>query len=148
MLSTSLTLLQRVRRREDHAAWERFVLLYTPLLYRWTRLTGLSEQDAGDLIQDVFVILMTELPQFEYDSQRANFRGWLKTITVRKCREWQRRKVVGTPRGGSEDGLDQIPDDPVADTFWEREYRECLVQRSLQLMQSQFEPRIWRACWE
>ena len=38
------------------------------------------------------------------------------------------------------------PDD--ADAFWEIEYRQHLVQRALTLMQTDFEERTWRACWE
>src|SRR5207302_9807265 len=68
MLSTSVTLLERVRQRDDQAAWERFVALYTPLLYRWAQRAGLADQDAADLVQDVFVLLMKELPSFEYDA--------------------------------------------------------------------------------
>src|SRR6185369_6361079 len=89
MLSTSVTLLERVRKRDDQAAWERFVALYTPLLYRWAQRAGLADQDAADLVQDVLVLLMQELPNFEYDAARRNFRGWLKTVTINKCRERQ-----------------------------------------------------------
>lgn len=147
MLSTSVTLLQRVRQREDHAAWQRFVVLYTPLLFRWTQVAGLPVQEAADLIQDVFIILATELPAFDYDPQRGNFRGWLKTITIRKCREQQRRRSLAVGRGGDEDPVATVADDE-PDGFWEHEYRELLARRALDLMQDQFPPRVWQACWE
>src|SRR3954465_4015956 len=105
MLSTSITLLQRIRQRDDQAAWERFVALYTPLLYRWAQRAGLSDHDATDLVQDVLILLMTELPSFEYDAARRNFRGWLKTVTINKCRELQRRHVVAAGAGGEQDAL-------------------------------------------
>jgi hypothetical protein len=66
-LSTSVTLLERVRRRDDQAAWECFVTLYTPLFFRWAQRAGLSDDDAADLVQDVLMVLMKELPTFEYD---------------------------------------------------------------------------------
>jgi len=56
MLSTSLTLLHRVRRCDDQAAWERFVALYTPLLFRWAQRAGLSDDDAADLVQYVLIV--------------------------------------------------------------------------------------------
>jgi hypothetical protein len=31
--STPVSLLERLRRPDDHAAWSRFVRLYTPLLF-------------------------------------------------------------------------------------------------------------------
>lgn len=146
MTSTSVTLLQRVRRREDREAWARLVSLYTPLLLRWTRLAGLPEADAADLVQDVFVVLAAKLPDFEYDPIQGSFRGWLKTVTVNKCREQQRRRKQPAAQGGVNDPLGLIPD-PAVDAFWETEYRQYLSRKALQVMQSQFEPSTWQACW-
>ena len=146
MNSTSLKLLQRVRQLDDQEAWERFVTLYSPLLHRWATRAGLDEQDAIDLVQDVFVTLTTELPDFEYDTSRGSFRGWLKTITLNKCRERQRRLKAA---GGWEDfdPADTLVADN-AEAFWESEYREYLVRRALEVMRNQFEPKTWQACWE
>src|SRR5436190_12874328 len=108
MLSTSVTLLERVRRRDDQAAWERFVALYAPLLFRWARRTGLAEADAADLVQEVLVVLVRELPDFTYDAGQ-NFRGWLKTVTINKCRERQRRHNLAQGAGGGEDPLAGVP---------------------------------------
>ena len=85
--STSVTLLQRLRRAEDHLAWSRFVDIYTPLLYRWARRSGLADQDANDLLQEVFVVLLKKLPEFTYDPQKGSFRGWLRAIALNKFRE-------------------------------------------------------------
>jgi hypothetical protein len=53
-----LSLLERLRRLQDGAAWSQFVHLYTPLLFRWARGAGLPEADAADLLQDVFTTLL------------------------------------------------------------------------------------------
>lgn len=144
--STSVTLLERVRHREDQAAWDRFVSLYTPLLYRWTTRAGISQEDSVDLIQDVFVSLLAELPRFEYDSGRGSFRGWLKTITVNKCRERQRKRALVTNAGS--DVLPSLPTEDQWESFWDAEYREHLVRHALEIMRSQFETRHWQCCWE
>lgn len=146
MTTTSLTLIQRVRDQEDQAAWKRFVSLYTPLLHRWTKVAGLTEDDAADLIQDVFLVLVKELPAFQYDSSRGSFRGWLKTVTLNKCRERHRRRHVDA--GHDQQSVESLPDDATSDTFWEVEYRERLVCRALEIMRNQFEPSTWQACWE
>lgn len=74
MTNTSPSLLKRLRRPEDQAAWDRFVELYTPLLYDWARRMHLQEADAADLLQEVFAVLVQELPRFDYDAQKS-FRG-------------------------------------------------------------------------
>ena len=142
-----MTLLQRIRQPDDQAAWNRFVDLYSPMLFAWAKRAGMSEHDAVDLVQDVFLVLMAELPRFEYDATRKNFRGWLKTITVNKCRERQRRKNPVAAPGGSEGGLSAIVDDATVEAFWEGEYRQHLIAQALRLMQSDFEPQTWQAAW-
>src|SRR5437764_15107799 len=92
MLSTSLTLLDWLRAPDAAEAWSRFVRLYTPLLFDWARRLGLSADEAGDLVQDVFVVLVQELPRFSYRPD-GSFRAWLKTITLNRWRNGKKRLV-------------------------------------------------------
>jgi RNA polymerase sigma-70 factor (ECF subfamily) len=144
--STSISLLQRVRRPGDRPAWERFVALYTPLLYSWARRLGLSETDAADLVQDVFVVLLRKLPGFEYDPEKS-FRAWLWTVARNKYRE-RRRRPVERPLDTGSDVPAQLTEDDGAELFAEAEYRTFLVGRALHLMQSEFQATTWKACWE
>ena len=90
MHTTSISLLERLRRPGEEEAWARLVELYTPLLYYWANRTGLSETDAADLVQDVFVVLVAKLPEFLYDRGKG-FRAWLRTILFNKWRDRLRR---------------------------------------------------------
>jgi len=39
--------------------------------------------------------------------------------------------------------------DPTPDeAIWEAEYRQQVAHRALELMQTDFEPATWKACWE
>jgi hypothetical protein len=62
LLTTSVSLLHRLRTGTDARGWERFVRLYAPLLLRWARLTGARDADAADLVQDVLALLFHKLP--------------------------------------------------------------------------------------
>jgi len=145
MLTTSVTLLQRLKNPGDQAAWRRFVELYTPLLLFWTRRTGLNETDAADVTQDVLIVLLNELPEFQYDPART-FRGWLRTVTLNKIRARFRRRAL--PSGNGDIGLSGVsaPDD--LGELWEEEYRHHVVASALTLMKDEFEPTTWQACWE
>lgn len=145
MDTTSLTLLQRVRSQVDQPAWERFVALYQPLLLAWAGKAGLQEAEALDLVQDVLLKLTAELPRFTYDPQRKNFRGWLKTITIRACRDRQRQQ---RPTGGGDSVLAYQVDESHLEQLWEREHQTQLVSHALRIMQADFEPKTWQACWE
>ena len=92
MHTTSPTLLEKLREPNQGQAWGRFVELYTPLLLAWARRIGLQPQDAADLVQDVFATLVTQLPKFQYDPEKKNFRGWLRTVCFNKWRDRGRLK--------------------------------------------------------
>jgi RNA polymerase sigma-70 factor (ECF subfamily) len=144
MESTSASLLQLLRQPEQTQAWSRFVDLYTPLLFHWARRTGLQEQDAADLVQDVCTALLPKLRAFEYDEQKS-FRGWLRTVTLNKWRENRRRALARFATNAELSDL-AVPDP--AEAFWEADYRRHLVRRALELMQADFQPATWKACWE
>src|SRR5262245_41800561 len=71
MPPTSASLLQRLRTPGSGPAWDEFVELYSPLLFQWARRAGLKGEDAADLVQEVFVLLVRKLPEFEYDPSKG-----------------------------------------------------------------------------
>jgi RNA polymerase sigma-70 factor, ECF subfamily len=146
MDTTPVSLLERMRQPGDQVAWSRFVELATPLLFSWSEKMGLQNQDAQDLVQDVLAVLVRKLPEFQYDPQRS-FRGWLRTVTVNKWRE-RLRGAAPMPTVDDQAELDDHPAPEPDDPFWEVEYREHIVARALEIMQTDFETTTWRACWE
>lgn len=143
-MKTPASLLERLRRPEEELAWERFVALYTPLLFYWARRSGCRESEATDMVQEVLALLVRKLPDFSYDRNKT-FRGWLRTVARNCWSNLQRRAslpmAAGTPDPAE---LPAADDDP----FWEVEYRERLVSRALDLMRADFQPATWQACWQ
>jgi RNA polymerase sigma-70 factor, ECF subfamily len=145
MESTPISLLDRLRQPAAGPDWDRFVLLYTPLLYLWVNRLGVAGPDADDVVQDVFVALVQALPAFQYDAA-GRFRGWLWTVTRNKVRERTRRALVPTAACDLNALAGPQGDDPEGEID-EREYREYVTRRALELMRSDFEPASWRAFW-
>ena len=139
-------MLARLCEAPDNAAWRCLVQLYAPLLFAWARRCGESENDAADLIQEVFVALVQTLPAFRRQDKPGKFRAWLKTIMLNKLRDRKRREArVGMALAHR--AIDEaLPD--VAETYWEAEYRRDLARRALALMQAEFAEQTWRACWQ
>jgi RNA polymerase sigma-70 factor (ECF subfamily) len=146
MNTTSPSLLERLRRPAEEESWSRFVKLYTPLLYSWARRIGLQDPDAADLVQDVLTLLVQKLPEFRYDGSKS-FRGWMHTLTLNRWRETRRRAGSALPSASPSD-LAELACPTNDEEFWEKEYRQHLVGRALQLMQADFQPTTWKACWE
>ncbi len=148
MYTTSISLLQRLRSRDDQEAWDRFVQLYTPMIYRWGIRSGLSAEAAGELVQDVLALLVAKLPDFRY-RQRGSFRGWLRRVTVNRFLELQRRRRITCTPIGQDDLVDTRSPQP-ASFVEEEEYREprdhhvCLGKEDVPWDQR---IRFVRGCW-
>lgn len=143
MNTTSVTLLERVRQAADQEAWRRFVQLYAPLMYAWARGTGLQVQDAADLVQDVFAVLVQRLPAFHYDRQ-GSFRAWLRTVLLNKWRENHRRRVPA-PLDPAHGKLTELESPQDSGELGEGAHRRHHVRRVLELIENDFQPATWRA---
>jgi RNA polymerase sigma-70 factor (ECF subfamily) len=145
MTKTPTSLLERLRQPFDPDAWARFVSIYTPLIYSWACRAGLQEQDAQDLVQDVFVTLLRVLPAFSYDRGRS-FRRWLRTVTLNIWRNDCKRAGHRLRSGTADANRVPAPDD--LEAAWDAAYRQQVVARALSIMRADFQETTWKACWE
>jgi RNA polymerase sigma-70 factor (ECF subfamily) len=142
-MTTPLSLLERLSApAPDPAAWGRFVELYTPLLVHWARGMGLQDADVADLIQDVFQVLVRQLPDFR-PTGPGSFRGWLRVVLLNRWRTISRGRAERP--GGV--WLEPVADDPVEGLI-EAEYQRYMVGRAMRVMKSDFQETTWKACWE
>ena len=107
---TSLSLILHAT-RQDPAAWERLVSIYSPLVYFWCQESGLSRADLQDVFQEVFHALARNLNKFR-PIENGTFRGWLRTLTRNKLKDHFRQAgLEPKPIGGTEalNFLKEIP---------------------------------------
>lgn len=145
MDSTHDSLLDRLRRDSTPADWGRFVDLYGPLLEHWARRLC-PPHEAADLVQETLVRAMEKLRSFTGQDDRS-FLAWLRVVMLNRWRDLTRR-AAARPRSGGPATLDRLhaADDPEARGA--ADDRQFLIRRALQIMQADFEPSTWRACWE
>ena len=72
---TRPSLLVRIRDLRDEIAWAEFARLYTPLIYRVARQSGLQDADASLVTQDVLITVARTIHRFEYNRANGSFRG-------------------------------------------------------------------------
>lgn len=163
--STRVSLIERVL-VDDSRAWRDLVELYGPLVAHWCRRLCIPERSVADCVQNVFMAVLKALPDFEPNAQtctdtpsnqtpRYGFRAWLWGITRHKCLDMMRAEGRHpSPAGGSTlmQSILQIQDtQDDAGESWE-EYTEAteitqLLQRAMQQVEAEFEPKTWKAFW-
>ncbi len=142
--ATPVTLLERLCRQPRPGDWERFVLLFTPLLSRWARRFGVPPTDIEDALQEVFVLLFRRLPRFQRDPE-GSFRAWLWTVFRRELlARHQRTGRLPTATAVQLESLVTPDGFPEAS---EAEYRRLLIDRALRLVQRDFPDQTWRVFW-
>ena len=92
MTPTSVSLLDRLKAaRPDASDWNRLQGIYLPLIGRWLgRVSGVGDE-ADDLAQEVFVVVIREIPRFRRQRE-GSFRASLRQVTVNKVRTHRRRR--------------------------------------------------------
>ena len=139
---TSQTLLDELCRSPNGDSWERLVDLYTPLLCGWLSRYNVQDSDADDLIQDVLMVVMKELPSFRHNRQQGAFRAWLRRIVINRLRNFWRSRGR-EPRGSGDSvaiqRLDELEDErSQASQLWEREHDRHLTCRLLDMIEPRF----------
>jgi RNA polymerase sigma-70 factor (ECF subfamily) len=146
--STSSNLLTQVR-GHDAGAWQRFVALYSPLIYGWCRTAGVEPADAGDVMQNVFATVFTAIGDFRHDRPGDTLRGWLLVICRNKLHDHYRNRANGPSAVGGTDAQARLNAIAIAETDETTvvSERQALVRRAAEAVRREFEPRTWQAFW-
>jgi RNA polymerase sigma factor (sigma-70 family) len=75
--------LVKACRRGDESAWNELVDRYQRLIFAIPRRAGLSEEQAADILQEVFLTLFEKLDEIE---QPDKIRSWI--VTTAKFKTW------------------------------------------------------------
>lgn len=148
MAATSVSLLERLKTaKPDAAEWRRLQDIYQPLIRAWLRQLPELGDETGDLTQEVFLVMLRELPSFERQRE-GSFRSWLRRVTVNRVRTFVKRRgrqptAVGD---GLEVMLSQL-EDPHGELAqrWEREHDRHVFQKLLETFAAEFNDTTWRA---
>ena len=119
------------------------VILYGPLIYDWGRACGLQAEDAADVTQHVLQNVMKAIERFDHQS----FRGWLWTITRNESRKYfQKMSQVESGAGGSVGTiqLSTLEANDQTEEVLEREWREALFRRAVELVKTDFTDITWQ----
>jgi RNA polymerase sigma-70 factor (ECF subfamily) len=139
--TTHVTLLQRLARPGDAAAWREFHERYGELILNVARRQGLQPADADDTLQEVLVGLTKSLPGFEYDPARGKFRSYLRTCVMRTVFRRLRQKYAESAQQSLEAAGADPPADDGVEALWEQEWRQYHLRQALRTLEGELNTR-------
>lgn len=144
---TSASLLNRVR-QQDQEAWERLVKIYTPLVFHWCRRESrLSQEDAADVMQEVFRSVASSIAQFR-QQRVGGFRSWLRTITVNKIRDMIRKARGRADAVGGSGWNQRLQELPESSSDSAEAAEEGLVmKRAVEVLADKYKESTRKAFW-
>jgi RNA polymerase sigma-70 factor (ECF subfamily) len=149
--TTRPSLVLRLRRLDDGLAWEEFVELYEPLIYRLARRKGLQDADARDLCQDVFRAVASAIGRWDPDPAKGRFRAWLFRIARNLIVNFlarQGRLPRGSGRTSVHELLESVPvDDTRAEAEFAAEFRRRAFRWAAEQVRKEFTDSTWQAFW-
>lgn len=133
-------------------AWGRLVSTFGPIVYRWCRSSGVSQDDAADVVQEVFATVARGIVSFERQKEEGSFRAWLATITRSRVRDFFRRKSKGGDAAiGGTAALQRFQAEPLQNpaplesTIDSTNMRNEILKSVTESVRAEFEAQTWQA---
>jgi RNA polymerase sigma factor (sigma-70 family) len=89
---TRITLLAKLKKSENTAAWEEFEGLYRGFILSLIVRMGINQHDAEDISQAVLTKVWQKIEDFEYNANKGKFHNWLAAMTRNTVRDFFRTK--------------------------------------------------------
>lgn len=147
---TRVSLILRLRQPEDATAWQEFVEIYQPLVFRLARSRGLQEADALDLTQEVLCKVAGAVNRWDPDPNRGSFRGWISRITRNLVVQFLRSKNR-QPLTSDDSSIEQLIQSSPAlspeSELFDLEYERQVFAWAADKIRDSFQPKSWQAFW-
>jgi RNA polymerase sigma factor (sigma-70 family) len=145
--TTDRELIERVKDWWEDEGWREFYGRYAPAIEAHARRSGLSPEEAQDVVQTTMLKVATYIPKFEYDRTVCKFRTWLNQIVNQRIIAiWHERRKFHLPEDvrvelGSLVGGNVNPrEDPVAQC----ELEHGMLQVCLARVRVAVKPKHWQ----
>ncbi len=152
--STRSSLLGRLRDWEDQDSWREFFNTYWKFIYSMGLRSGLSDQEAEDVVQETVLSVAKKMPDFVYDPAKCSFKGWLMHVTRLRIKDQLRRRqsVLRQPSAGDRENRETSTVERVADptagaeldNTWHDEWERNLVDAAMERVKLRVKPEHYQ----
>lgn len=149
---TRNSLLLRLPDRADIDAWDQFVDIYQPLVFRLARSKGFQEADANDIVQEVLLAVSKSIHRWDHEPNKGRFRDWLFKVARNLMINFlTRRKHLPLGQGGTDlvrllnEQIDPRHEDSDASREFDVEYRRQLFLIAARHVRHEVRVTTWQA---
>ena len=142
--ATRSSVLKAVADTENEAAWQRLFDLYAGFVFSIARSKGLNEENADNVVQDVFIRLAQFLPTFEYDRTKGRFRSYLINLVYNLIIDkWRIHQHDDERMKAYKDEVVNMT--PADKDFAEREWQAAALEEALRRIKPEVRPEHYAA---
>ena len=148
---TRQSLLLRLHDAQDHQAWNEFLAIYEPLVYRLARRNGFQDADARELTQEVLLAVAGAIERWDPDPSKGSFRGWLFRIARNLMVNFlakRRNRPVATGDTNFNRLLNEQPAASEESVYFDQEYKRQTFHWAAERIRSDFREKTWQAFWQ
>jgi RNA polymerase sigma factor (sigma-70 family) len=143
-----------MRDLDDTESWRTFFETYWRLIYNVARKSGLSDDQAQEVVQETVIAVARKMPEFRYDPAKGSFKRWLLLISRRRIHDHLRR--VYSARQMAQAGPEELvmathhmpeaapPPDAQMEENWEQAWRENVLQMALVRVRQRANPKHYQ----
>ena len=152
LIPTRDTLLSRLKDWRDDDSWQDFFNTYWKLVYGVALKSGLTEEEARDVVQETVITVARRIPEFRYDPEVCSFKTWLLNLTrwrivdqLRKRGPKARTAPLATDTSRTA-VLDRVPDPSGVDlnSVWDREWEQQIIDTAIQRIKRKVNPEHYQ----
>jgi len=144
---TRASLLVNLQSGDDEAAWQEFVAVYRPVIYRMACRRGMQDADAQDLTQKVLMSVSGAIGSWE-QRDGIRFRHWLRKVASNAILKSLTRQPKDTGRGGTT-VIQMLGNAPADEEQIQRElqleHQREIFLRAAAIVRADVDPDTWEA---
>jgi RNA polymerase sigma factor (sigma-70 family) len=149
-IPTRHSLLNRLRNLDDEISWRDFFDTYWKLIYNAAIQSGLTDDEAQDVVQETILTVARNIRQFDYDPALGSFKGWLLHTTRWRILDQLRKRHPGFSqqnKSAAETALmANVPDLAFArlEAAWDEEWQQNLMDAAIQRVKRRVQPKHYQ----
>jgi RNA polymerase sigma-70 factor (ECF subfamily) len=147
---TRASLILRLQDAEDVAAWEEFMELYSPVIFRVAIGRGFQAADAENIVQEVLLSVARSVTQWLERTDRGSFRAWLLRIARNQAFDLinaRATRSLGTDGSVAEKMLADVHAKSELSSVLDLENERAVFQWAADQVRESVAEHTWQAFW-